>query len=739
MHGAKILIAAQSESLRADLKQAFFKHSIAIHAAITGQDTLQLAEQYQPDIVILGGDFPDLNGLETCQRLKASPAPGGPLILFLSDSNPADKIRYFEAGADACLAWPISEHELQAQVQALLRLKSRLSGEWQTTQPMRDLVNSNIDGMLVIDLDGFILFANPAACELLNQPAEQILGLPVGLPLVGEDFTELEIIRPGEALRTVEMRVREINWQGQPARLAALRDITWRKQAQTALDEACRFNQATIDGLSAHLCVLDEQGVIVNVNRAWRAFAEANPPIPPNYGLGQNYLELCDRAQGEHAEEAQPFAAGLRAVMLGQAEQFSLEYPCHSPDGGKHWFIARVNRFPIGQGAHIVITHEDITTRILMEAALRQSEEQNRLLFEEAPDAVALLSLDGRFLRANRACEELTGFHRRELIGENISVLNIISAQKLDCLQIQIGHALQEEPGFLIAEFEIQRRGGEIRQVESHLYLLQMDGSRHILATIHDISTRKRVESALRLANEELEKAMRVKDQFLASVTHELRTPLTGILGLSQALQTKVYGSLTEKQSLTLHHIEKSAGQLQELINDLLDLSKLEAGRFDLSLQPCPVAEVCQESLKAVQSLAEGKRQSLELSLPSQALFLSADRRRLKQMLLQLLGNAIKFTPSGGRVGIAVEQREANQIALTVWDTGKGIAPENLPRLFQRFVQLDSSLTRQQGGTGLGLILVKKMAELHGGSVQVESTLGVGSRFSILLPSPKNG
>lgn len=239
----------------------------------------------------------------------------------------------------------------------------------------------------------------------------------------------------------------------------------------------------------------------------------------------------------------------------------------------------------------------------------------------------------------------------------------------------------------------------------------------------------------LSAANSALEKAARMKDEFLASMSHELRTPLTGILGISEALQYNTYGPLTEKQVRALKSIEDSGRHLLELINDILDLSKIEAGMLDLNIEPTSLSDICQASLQLTKGMAQKKHQSVSFSMTPPGMTVRGDMRRLKQILVNLLSNAIKFTPDSGSLGLEVRGDEANQVVrLTIWDNGIGIAPENLEQLFQPFVQLDSNLSRQYEGTGLGLSLVQRMTELHGGSVEVESTPGKGSRFSILLP-----
>jgi signal transduction histidine kinase len=275
-----------------------------------------------------------------------------------------------------------------------------------------------------------------------------------------------------------------------------------------------------------------------------------------------------------------------------------------------------------------------------------------------------------------------------------------------------------------------------------------------MLGTISDISARKAAEAELReahakleqrvdertaelkVANLALENASRLKDEFLASMSHELRTPLTGILGLAQVLQLQTYGIQNDKQLQALYNIETSGRQLLELINDILDYSRLEAGKLDLSFAPCSLAEICQASLNAIKPLTQEKKQQTSFTIDPSSVIVLGDVRRLKQVLVDLLSNAVKFTPSGGSLGIVVNGYESpDYVRITIWDTGIGIQPEDFPRLFQPFIQLDARLERVYNGTGLGLALVKRLVELHGGTVSVESAPGVGSRFTISLPA----
>ena len=262
----------------------------------------------------------------------------------------------------------------------------------------------------------------------------------------------------------------------------------------------------------------------------------------------------------------------------------------------------------------------------------------------------------------------------------------------------------------------------------------QLDAERALLARRVDERT-----TDLSVANAELERAVRLKDEFLANMSHELRTPLNAILGRSEVMREELYGPVTERQQVALQSIEESGRHLLALINDILDLSKIEAGKLDLEIEEVLVDSLCRESVRMVAQIALSKRIALSTTLDGAVDFILADVRRIKQILVNLLSNAVKFTPEGGKVGLEVRgNAERQQVMFTVWDTGIGIAADDLDRLFQPFTQLDSSLSRQHEGTGLGLALVRRLVEAHGGSVSVESAPGRGSRFDVTLAWSRN-
>jgi signal transduction histidine kinase len=233
----------------------------------------------------------------------------------------------------------------------------------------------------------------------------------------------------------------------------------------------------------------------------------------------------------------------------------------------------------------------------------------------------------------------------------------------------------------------------------------------------------------------ELVLASRAKDDFLSIMSHELRTPLNAVLGLTEAIREGVYGPVQPRQDKALSRVDESGHRLLTLINDILEVSRVDISSAKLDLEPVVVDDVCQASLRLVHEGIKHKQLTVTTRVGPEVPAIRADKRLLKQILVHLLSNAVKFTPERGSIELeATLDTGGSAVRFTVRDTGIGIAPADLPRLFQRFGQLDAGLTRRYGGTGLGLVLVRRFTELHGGRVEVESEPGVGSRFSVVLP-----
>jgi PAS domain S-box-containing protein len=303
------------------------------------------------------------------------------------------------------------------------------------------------------------------------------------------------------------------------------------------------------------------------------------------------------------------------------------------------------------------------------------------------------------------------------------------------------------------AEYRLQRADGHVIWVRDSGRVERRGDSWVIYGVVSDITDRKEAELALQnersllaqrvsertselsAANAKLARAARLKDEFLANMSHELRTPLNAILGMAEVLQSGVYGELNDEQHNAARHIQESGSHLLSLITDILDLSKIEADKLTLEIGQVYVDYVCEASLRMINQAARKKRIKVSSQFDERVTSIQADQRRLKQILVNLLINAVKFTPEGGQIGLYVQGDQQKEVVrFIVWDTGIGIDAQDMGELFKPFVQLDSKLSRQHEGSGLGLSLVARLAELHNGGVSVESELGKGSRFVVSLP-----
>ncbi|MBW4480529.1 MAG: PAS domain S-box protein [Tolypothrix brevis GSE-NOS-MK-07-07A] len=403
---------------------------------------------------------------------------------------------------------------------------------------------------------------------------------------------------------------------------------------------------------------------------------------------------------------------------------------CYQHVGGiRQWTMEEENF--AASIADLVKLAIETSERHAAQLALRKSEAKCRALFEHSSIGISLANMDERIIDSNPVLCQMLGYNQEELYDKRLTdyifIEDLTTYLEDQQIVVENGDRFQKELPF-------QHKDGSL--VWTHISVSLISDTNNqpefFLTTVEDITERKRTELKLLQTKEAAEASSRAKSEFLATMSHELRTPLNAIMGLSQLLQQKIVGTLNEQQEEYINYIYSSGEQLLALINDILDLSKIEAGKEELILLPLQVQDICNSVISTVCDRASEKKLQLTTEIYPEADVCIADEGKIKQMLLNLLTNAIKFT-AAGKVSLTVKKVPQGMM-FTVSDTGIGIDSSQFQFLFEPFKQLDSRLNREYEGTGLGLALTRKLARMHGGDVTVESTLGEGSRFMLFLP-----
>ena len=458
----------------------------------------------------------------------------------------------------------------------------------------------------------------------------------------------------------------------------------------------------------------------------WTPSLETIHGLPPGTFGGT----FGDFERDLHPEDRKRVLETVDRTLRDRAE-YQIEYRIVRPDRTTAWVEARGELFvnPAGEPERMVGVCSDITERKEMEARLRRSEEELTDFFENAVAGLHWVGPDGTILRANRAEMEMLGYQPEEYIGRNIAEFHA-DPPVIDELLRRLcrGETLHNY------EARLRCKDGGIKHVLIDSNVLWEEGKFiHTRCFTRDITDRKRMEEALRKKTLEAEEASRIKSQLVSNVSHELRTPLNAILGYAHLILGQIYGPITGEQKVALEGVLRNSGDLLDLINNILDLSKIESGKMSLEIEPVEIVSLLDEVLGALQPLID--QSSLYCRRGQAALpVVQTDAGKVKQVLVNLLSNAIKFTPKGGVTIEMADRPRSERVEVRIQDTGIGIEPADLPKIFDRFHQVDGTPTREFGGSGLGLAIVKQLIDLLKGEIRVESEPGKGSTFTLFLP-----
>ncbi|WP_224370223.1 hybrid sensor histidine kinase/response regulator [Hyalangium versicolor] len=497
------------------------------------------------------------------------------------------------------------------------------------------------------------------------------------------------------------------------------------------IEQQRRFMLSIFDADPNLIFVKDRRGRFIFVNKA----------VGELFGTTPDEVVLARNADVHDIQEELKVYDEVDQRVLNTRSVVRLEESVTRPDGKVFWCDTHKRPLDAPNGETFVLgISVDITERRRVEELLQETNRRLELAVSAGQLGLWDWDVTANSVYFSPGWKAHLGYEDSELPNQFETLVSRLHPEDSErVLEGMNRHVRDPASGDRFThEFRMRARDDSWRWIASYGVVGRDARGQGVRVTgFHaDITERKDREAAQEVLreNQRLERLARLKDEFLANMSHELRTPLNAVLGQSEAMADGIFGPVTEEQRAALKTIEESGEHLLSLINDVLDISKSSVGHLEVALEVVTVDEVCQESLRLVREQARRKGITVAYSSDAAGTCVWADRRRWRQVLLNLLSNAQKFTPEGGRIGLEVTARSGGEVAFTVWDTGPGIAEADRQRIFEPFVQLDVGLNRRHEGTGLGLALVHRLVELHHGRLELESELGKGSRFTVVLP-----
>ncbi len=618
----------------------------------------------------------------------------------------------------------------------------------ETNQTLQALIHASPLVILSLDMDGNVRLWNKAAERLFGWSEEEVLGRPY--PVVPADRkAEFEVLleksRRGESIAREELqrltkdgRLIDIRAWSAPlldangkvsTEISVIEDVTEYRRAEEALRESEERFRAIFESAPIAMAVRNLKGNFSQTNRAFQEML----------GYSEEEFQEMSFTDITHPDDIEESERLYQELEEGRCDHFVQEKRYFHKSGELVW--CRVALFGIcdsaGRLMYTIGMGENITMRKRAEEALRAQQEFLRQVIDTTPNPISAKRFDGAYTLVNEAMAEVYGTTVEELVGKTDADFNLSTAETEHWLQDD-----WEVLEFLCGKFIPEERfthpvTGEVRWFQRiKVPLVSPEGKAdQVLAVATDITERKRAEEDLRAAKEAAEAANRAKSAFLGNMSHELRTPLNAVIGMSQVLLMGAIGTLNERQTEYVNDVLYCGKHLLTMINDILDMTKIENSRVELILEDVELPCLLYDNLSMIRDKALDQNITLETDFDESVPFVRADRRRILQVVSNLLSNAVKFTPTGGRVGVRLF-RDDTAARVEVWDTGIGIPPEHQSRLFRPFERLeDVSHSRNHEGTGLGLALSKQLVELHNGKIGVESVgEGQGSTFWFTLP-----
>jgi PAS domain S-box-containing protein len=605
-------------------------------------------------------------------------------------------------------------------------------------QHTRDVLERITDGFCAVDLDWRLTYFNAAAEQLFGRAREELLGRDcwdafapaVGTPVDGAlhqamsegTTTSLELYSPSTD-RWLEVRA----YPAPDGLSIFFHDVTERRQLAEELQLSEAKYRTLVEHLPAvvYLLANDERQTAIYFSPYLQVLTGYSPEEVLARAADWQWLDMI------HPDD-RDWVTAYDLAYDGSSEPFRIEYRLVRADGSSVW--VRDECVPVRDETGQIVAWQGVLLDISERVQAEEARSRLAAIVESAEDAVISSALDGTITSWNRAAEKLYGYRAEEIIGQPFIVLVpddqlAVTRGTLD----RLFATAESDPRVIQLETtRLRRDGTRVNVALTFSPVRDRHGVMVGVSTIaRDISERKRAEEALRTALEAAHAANRTKNLFLATMSHELRTPLQAVLGYSEFLLGDATGSLSTDQAEDIGYIHQGARRMVTLIEQMLDLSRLEAGRLEMASEPVDLGEIIEQVRQDVAPQAMQKRLALDIELPPSLPRVLGDAERLRQVLLNLVGNAVKFTEQGS-VWVRAGTTE-NGVDVIVRDSGIGIMPEALPHIFEEFRQAEIGMTRRRGGAGLGLAIARKLAEQMGGGISVQSQPGAGSTFTLHL------
>jgi len=634
----------------------------------------------------------------------------------------------------------------------------------------RSLIEASLDPLVTINASGTITDVNRATELVTGIPRQRLIGTDFS-----EYFTEPDRARDGYqqvfsegfvkdyplAIRHSSGRITDVLYNASVYKdvsgkvlgvVATARDITTRKQAEAAALDAGALQSAIFNSANFSSIATDAKGVIqifnVGAERmlGYTAADVMNKITPADISDPQ---EVITRAEALSVELGTPITPGFEALVFkasrGIEDIYELTY--FRKDGSRFPAVVSVTALRDAQDVIIgyLLIGTDNTARKQAEEALLKAGALQSAIFNSANFSSIATDAKGVIQIFNVGAERMLGYTAAEVMNKitpaDISDPQEVIARAKD-LSVELGTPIT--PGFEALVFKASRGIEDIYE----LTYIRKDGSRFpavvSVTALRDaqdaiigyllIGTDNTARRQAEAERNTLRDTSRMKSEFLATMSHELRTPLNGIIGFSEFLMDGKPGPLNLKQQEYLGDIHNNGRHLLQLINDVLDLAKVEAGKMEFTPEPFPPARAIEEVCAVAKALAMKKHIQIKQTVSTDLATVTIDQKKFKQVLYNLLSNAVKFTDDGGSIEISAEPLATDTFTVAVRDTGIGIKREDFPRLFREFEQLDVGVARKYEGTGLGLALTRKIVDAQKGRISVESEPGVGSTFTVVLP-----